>query len=162
MTMRTSFRRAAILLAAAACFSRPGARDAAGGRRARHPQAPGRRRGTAPRRPRALRRRGPAAPIWIDPPVHRAADHQRQPRPGPNEKQVIAVKRLADVGSPVRLIVVDADPSRGTYYFPSWETDTSATDTRVFSLSARDIIGDHSLQIVANGMDEAGRLYAGR
>ena len=76
----------------------------------------------------------------------------------PEEEQVIAVKRVADVGSPVRVLVVDADHSRGTYYFQSWESDTSATDVRVFSVSARDIIGDHSLQIVVNGMNEAGKL----
>jgi hypothetical protein len=76
----------------------------------------------------------------------------------PDEEQVIAVKRLAEVGAPVRLLVVDADPSKGTYYFQSWDTDTDATDSRVFSVSARDIVGDHSLQLVASGMNEAGKL----
>ena len=75
-----------------------------------------------------------------------------------DEEQVIAVKRIADVGSPVRLLVVDADPMRGTYYFQSWETDTSATDSRIFSVAAKDLIGDHSLQIVASGMNEVGKL----
>ena len=75
-----------------------------------------------------------------------------------DEEQVIAVKRLTDVGSPVRLIVVDADPSRGTYYFQSWDTDTSATDSRVFSVAAKDVVGDHSLQIVASGMNDIGKL----
>lgn len=76
----------------------------------------------------------------------------------PDEEQLIAVKKLAAVGSPVRLLVVDADPARGTYYYQSWETETDATDGRVFSLSARDIIGDHTLQIVASGMNDAGKL----
>jgi len=76
----------------------------------------------------------------------------------PDEEQLIAVKKLSDVGSPVRLLVVDADPARGTYYYQSWETETDATDSRVFSLSVRDIIGDHTLQVVANGMNDAGRL----
>jgi hypothetical protein len=75
-----------------------------------------------------------------------------------DEEQVIAVKRISEVGSPVRLIVVDADPNRGTYYFQSWDTDTSATDSRIFSLAAKDLIGDHSLQIVASGMNEVGKL----
>ncbi len=75
-----------------------------------------------------------------------------------DEEQVIAVKRITDVGSPVRLLVVDADPTRGTYYFQSWDSDTSATDTRIFSLAVRDLIGDHSLQIVASGMNEVGKL----
>ena len=76
----------------------------------------------------------------------------------PDEEQLIAVKNLNDVGSPVRILVVDADPSKGTYYFQSWDTDTDATDSRVFSVSARDIIGDHSLQIVASGMNDTGKL----
>jgi hypothetical protein len=96
--------------------------------------------------------------IWIDPQYTVLQIINVNLDQDPDEEQVIAVKRVTDVGSPVRLMVVDADPARGTYYFPSWETDTSATDIRVFSLSARDIIGDHSLQIVANGMNEAGKL----
>jgi len=76
----------------------------------------------------------------------------------PDEEQLIAVKNLNDVGSPVRILVVDADPTKGTYYFQSWETDTEATDSRVFSLAARDVLGDHTLQIVASGMTETGKL----
>jgi len=76
----------------------------------------------------------------------------------PDEEQVIAVKKLSEVGSPVRILVVDGDPSNGTYYFQSWDTDTDATDSRVFSLAAKDVVGDHTLQIVASGMNEAGKL----
>jgi hypothetical protein len=53
----------------------------------------------------------------------------------PYGKQVIAVKRTGEVDSPIRIIVADADPARGTYYYQSWESPTNATDTRVFSLS---------------------------
>jgi hypothetical protein len=76
----------------------------------------------------------------------------------PDQEQIIAARDLTEVGSPVHLIVVDADTARGTYYFQSWDTDTSARDSRVFSLSARDLVGDHSLQIVASGMNDAGKL----
>jgi len=76
----------------------------------------------------------------------------------PEEEQVIAVKRLFDVTSPVHLIVADAEPGQGTYYYLGWEADTAATDARVFSLSVRDLVGDHGLQIVASGMNEAGKL----
>jgi hypothetical protein len=76
----------------------------------------------------------------------------------PYQKQVIAVKRTGDVDAPVRIIVADADPSRGTYYYQSWESPTNATDGRVFSLSVRDLIGDHALEIVATGMTTAGKL----
>jgi hypothetical protein len=75
-----------------------------------------------------------------------------------DEEQLIAVKRLSDVSSPVHIIIADVDPDRGTYYYQSWEADTNASDSRVFSLSLRDLVGDHGLQIVASGMNDVGRL----
>ncbi len=76
----------------------------------------------------------------------------------PYGKQVIAVKRTGEVDSPIRIIVADADPARGTYYYQSWESPTNATDSRVFSLSVRDLVGDHDMEIVASGMNSAGKL----
>lgn len=76
----------------------------------------------------------------------------------PYGKQVIAVKRTGEVDSPIRIIVADADPARGTYYYQSWESPTNATDTRVFSLSVKDLVGDHVMEIVASGMNSAGKL----
>lgn len=76
----------------------------------------------------------------------------------PYGKQVIAVKRTGEVDSPIRVIVADADPARGTYYYQSWESPTNATDTRVFSLSVKDLVGDHVMEIVASGMNSAGKL----
>ncbi len=96
--------------------------------------------------------------IWIDPQYKILQVLNVNLDQDADEEQVIAVKRIDDVGSPVRILVVDADPESGTYYFQSWESDTSATDTRVFSLSAKDIIGDHSLQLVASGMNESGKI----
>ncbi|MGO9308909.1 MAG: pallilysin-related adhesin [Spirochaetia bacterium] len=96
--------------------------------------------------------------IWIDPQYTVLQVLNANLAPGAEEQQVIAIKKVADVGSPVKIVVVDADPERGTYYFQSWDSDTSATDTRVFSLSAKDLIGDHSLQLVASGMNESGKL----
>jgi hypothetical protein len=77
---------------------------------------------------------------------------------GPYQKQVIAVKRTGDVEAAVRVIVADADPSGGTYYYQSWESPTNATDGRVFSLSVKDLVGDHGLEIVATGMTATGKL----
>jgi hypothetical protein len=76
----------------------------------------------------------------------------------PYGKQVIAVKRTGEVDSPIRIIVADADPARGTYYYQSWESPTNATDARVFSLSVKDLVGDHVMEIVASGMNSAGKL----
>jgi hypothetical protein len=75
-----------------------------------------------------------------------------------DQEQLIAVKRSDDLESPVRVLVADADPSRGTYYYQSWESPTNATDSRVFSLSIKDLVGDHGVQIVASGMTTSGKL----
>jgi hypothetical protein len=75
-----------------------------------------------------------------------------------DQEQLIAVKRADDLESPVRIIVADADPSRGTYYYQSWDSPTNATDSRVFSLSVKDLVGDHDVQIVASGMTASGKL----
>jgi hypothetical protein len=96
--------------------------------------------------------------IWIDPQYTVLQIVNFNLDKDPDEEQVIAVKKVSEVSSPVRLLVVDADPASGTYYFESWDTDTNATDVRVFSLAMKDIIGDHTLQIVASGMNEAGKL----
>ena len=74
------------------------------------------------------------------------------------EQQVIAGETDGEVDSPVRLLVVDVDPERGTYYFQSWESPTDATDNRIFSLAVKDLIGDHDVQIEASGMNKDGKL----
>jgi hypothetical protein len=79
-------------------------------------------------------------------------------RKGPEEEQVIAVKRMTDVDSPVRLIVVDVNSEGGAYYFQSWESATNATDNRIFNLTLKDLLGDHDAEIVASGMSMDGKL----
>jgi hypothetical protein len=76
----------------------------------------------------------------------------------PDEEQVIAVKRLGDVSAPVRVIIADSDRARGTYYYQSWESATNASDSRVFNLALRDLVGDHRMEIVATGMNDTGKL----
>ncbi len=76
----------------------------------------------------------------------------------PNGKQIIVVKRSGDVSAPVRILVADADPARGAYYYQSWEGVTSATDSRVLNVTLEDLVGDHQLDIVASGMNDAGQL----
>ncbi|MGA2612586.1 MAG: pallilysin-related adhesin [Spirochaetia bacterium] len=79
-------------------------------------------------------------------------------RKSPEEEQVIAVKRMTEVDSPVRLLAVDVDPERGTYYFQSWESPTNATDNRIFGLAVKDLVGDHDVELVASGMNKDGKL----
>ena len=150
-----------LLLGAAACVVLAGCQGRAGPGVIRiAPKPPGETEKPAQATPGTERGDSPAVRprIWIDPQYRLLSIIGVNLDQDPDEEQVIAVKRVADMGSQVRIIVVDADPARGTYYFPSWESDTSATDIRVFSLSARDLVGDHSLQIVANGMNDAGKL----
>jgi len=76
----------------------------------------------------------------------------------PDEEQVIALKRTDDVAAPVRIVVADSDPARGAYYYQSWQADTDATDTRLFSLAVKDLVGDHTNQIVVRGMNDDGKV----
>jgi hypothetical protein len=74
-------------------------------------------------------------------------------------EQVIAVKRLADAASPIRLILADSssDLLHAQRWSVAWQSPLAATSPRVFSLSMTDIIGDHSAQIVASGMNGEGK-----
>ncbi len=75
-----------------------------------------------------------------------------------DQDQVIAAKRMDDIGSFVHLFIADTDSGHGNYYFQSWDTNLTATNGRTFSLGLEDLIGDHTTQIVASGMNEAGKL----
>jgi hypothetical protein len=70
-------------------------------------------------------------------------------------EQVIALKRVDDTASPVRLLVADVSPSNR--YTLSCQADTSATSPRVFDLTAADVVGDHSTAIMASGLDREGK-----
>jgi hypothetical protein len=71
----------------------------------------------------------------------------------PDLEQVIAVKRMDDLSSPVRIVVADSNTAIGRYYFKSWEADASSNSVRVCRLSVLDLVGDHGMQIVLEGMD---------
>jgi hypothetical protein len=73
-------------------------------------------------------------------------------------EQVIAVKNADGADEPVRVIIADSDSSRGRYYFASWESPTGATSSHVFSMMLSDLIGDHGVEIVVQGMDSKGLL----
>ena len=73
-------------------------------------------------------------------------------------EQVIAVKRIEPVSSPVRIIVADSNSAKGRYYYQSCQADTGSVSSRIFGMSLQDLVGDHGTEIVVRGMDSQGKL----
>ncbi len=74
-----------------------------------------------------------------------------------NDEQIIVLKRKDIQDSHLKVIVVDFDSIRNTY-FKSWEAETNAVNAHDFSLSLSDIVGDHNLEIILQGTNEKGEL----
>lgn len=70
-----------------------------------------------------------------------------------DEEQLILVMNRDNLSSPLSVIVADYDVARKTY-FKTWEAQTLARANEPYSLSVEDLIGDHSLVIVLEGLDE--------
>lgn len=68
-----------------------------------------------------------------------------------NDEQILAVKNTQEGESSIRLLVADYDSIRDKY-IKAWETETSANSRRSFNVSVIDVTGDHSLEILCNGM----------
>ncbi len=75
----------------------------------------------------------------------------------PGVEEVIAVKDISDISSAVMIVVADPDPVKGRYYFKTWEGATASVSARVFELTARNLLGNHEMQIVFRGMDAQGK-----
>ena len=71
------------------------------------------------------------------------------------EEQIIVFKRRDDPEDRIRLLVVDFDTVRNAYV-PTWEGTTQANNMRTFALYVNDVIGDHEMEIIAIGMNNAG------
>jgi hypothetical protein len=76
----------------------------------------------------------------------------------PQEEQVVAVQRRDDPAAPVRLLVLDPEFPRGRGARVTWEAPTLAASARAFSLSVKDLVGDHGLQLAAAGTSSKGRF----
>ena len=76
----------------------------------------------------------------------------------PQEEQVAAVQRGDDPAAPVRLLVLDPEFPRGRGARISWEGATLSTSARAFSVSVKDLVGDHGTQLVATGTNAEGRF----
>ncbi|TVQ38408.1 MAG: hypothetical protein EA384_09330 [Spirochaetaceae bacterium] len=71
------------------------------------------------------------------------------------EEQIIVFKRRDDPEDRIRLLVVDFDTVRNAY-LPTWEGVTRANNMRTFAIYVSDVIGDHEMEIVAVGLNNAG------
>ena len=72
------------------------------------------------------------------------------------EEQIIVFKRRDDPSDAIRLLVVDYDPVRSSYVV-TWEGRTQANNIRTFTVYTMDVTGDHAIEIVTLGMNNAGR-----
>lgn len=71
------------------------------------------------------------------------------------EEQIIGFKRRGDPSDRIHLMVADFDSIRNAYV-PSWEGVTGATNVRTFAVYTYDLVGDHTLEIAAFGMNNEG------
>ncbi|MFW6329479.1 MAG: pallilysin-related adhesin [Alkalispirochaetaceae bacterium] len=71
------------------------------------------------------------------------------------EEQIIAFKRRGDPSDRIHLMVADFDSIRNAYV-ASWEGVTGATNVRTFAVYTQDLVGDHTLEIAAFGMNNDG------
>ncbi len=76
----------------------------------------------------------------------------------PQEEQVAAVQRRDEPAAPVRLLVLDPEFPRGRGARISWEGVTLAASARAFSVTVKDLVGDHGMQLVATGTSAEGRF----
>ncbi len=75
----------------------------------------------------------------------------------PIDEQILILGRKGEAESPIRVAVVDYDSVRDRYA-RSWESQTQATNARTFSLTLKDIVGDHNLDLVCRGTRSSGEI----
>lgn len=71
------------------------------------------------------------------------------------EEQVIVYKQRFDPDDRIRVAIADYDLVRNTYLL-SWDGETGANNLRTFAVYTTDVTGDHNLEIVCFGMNNAG------
>lgn len=71
------------------------------------------------------------------------------------EEQVLTVRKTDRASGLLSIVVADYSQQKKAWV-RSWEGDTLSTKLTTFSIQAKDLIGDHGLDIVCTGMDDAG------
>jgi hypothetical protein len=71
------------------------------------------------------------------------------------EEQILTVRKTDRSDGRLSIVVADYIESKKSWV-RAWEGDTLATKLTTFSIQAKDLVGDRSLDIVCTGMDDAG------
>ena len=72
---------------------------------------------------------------------------------GEGDEQVLIVRKTDRSDGRLTIVVAAYIPSRKTWV-RAWEGDTLATKLTTFTVQAKDLIGDHNLDIICTGMDD--------
>lgn len=73
----------------------------------------------------------------------------------PQDEQIIAIRGANENDGLIRLVYADFDDAVGGYK-RVWEAPTNVGRSRTFSMFVKDLIGDRSLCVIANGMNDKG------
>lgn len=72
------------------------------------------------------------------------------------EEQIIAYKKKNDAASPIEILVVDYDSLREVYR-KAWSATLTAVNPFFFSVTPMDVTGNHSDELVVEGIDAEGK-----
>ena len=70
------------------------------------------------------------------------------------DEQILTVKKTDRSGDHLSIVVADYIPQRRGWV-RAWEGETLATKLTTFQIQTEDLIGDHNLDIICTGMDDA-------
>jgi hypothetical protein len=71
------------------------------------------------------------------------------------EEQVLTVRKTDRTDGRLSIVVADYVEQKKSWV-RSWEGDTLSTKLTTFSIQAKDLLGDHNLEIICTGMDDSG------
>lgn len=71
------------------------------------------------------------------------------------DEQILTVRKTDRTDGRLSIVVADYIEQRNSW-IRAWEGDTPSTKLTTFSIQAKDLLGDHNLDIVCTGMDDAG------
>jgi hypothetical protein len=72
-----------------------------------------------------------------------------------DDEQILVLRQRNEAEAPLRIAVIDYDPVKAAYA-RTWESPTRAVNLRLFEVSLKDLVGDHGLEIVCQGIDTKG------
>jgi hypothetical protein len=71
------------------------------------------------------------------------------------DEQVLTVRKTDRADGRLSIVVADYVEQKKSW-IRSWEGDTLSTKLTTFSIQAKDLLGDHNLDIICTGMDDSG------